>query len=508
MDVGDLSSSAGLAGSGSIPVATGVGIITSTTSATAGWWTPTSTIATAAANTDVVSSFLCSFFSRSLFPRLDTGRACRSCRRERRSVEFCNVIHPKRNHMSHLFVADESALQGLRRAGRGFSLRGLHVRRLQVPFMYNERAFRTRFSAPQSFFGRTYNNLGSISECKNGGVCVINKKNRTACKACRLRKCLMVGMSKSGSRYGRRSNWFKIHCLLQEQSHQAQTRLIKDPKSAYEKAFGSLDVANNNNNNNNNENPPGATSATNVMGIVTTTTTTANSYHHHHHHHHHQHHHQDRFPKRDDLRPQDIPAQLRAPDIPTARVSQDPLLRPVDLVRAPHELLRPEVSRFPMWRGPPFFHPALSHMQIINTPFFPFQQRFILPYVNQVGTPPMIASLTSSSSDSVSPRSTPSPKRDDDNGSGNRDECRGADGSCGQKNQIEAYDKSLAFLRSLGPEQEEPIDLSMKPGTKLDGLEGTDATGGGSTEEERSTDSEDNELLQDTGPPLDLTRKT
>lgn len=26
----------------------------------------------------------------------------------------------------------------------------------------------------------------------------------------------MVGMSKNGSRYGRRSNWFKIHCLLQQ----------------------------------------------------------------------------------------------------------------------------------------------------------------------------------------------------------------------------------------------------------------------------------------------------
>ncbi|KAG7161015.1 knirps-related protein-like [Homarus americanus] len=74
----------------------------------------------------------------------------------------------------------------------------------------------------KSFFGRTYNNLSQVHECKNGGQCVINKQNRTSCKACRLRKCLMVGMSKSGSRYGRRSNWFKIHCLLQEQASQLQ----------------------------------------------------------------------------------------------------------------------------------------------------------------------------------------------------------------------------------------------------------------------------------------------
>ena len=68
----------------------------------------------------------------------------------------------------------------------------------------------------KSFFGRTCNNQSVISECKNNYRCVVDKKNRTACKACRLRKCLMMGMSKSGSRYGRRSNWFKIHCLMQQ----------------------------------------------------------------------------------------------------------------------------------------------------------------------------------------------------------------------------------------------------------------------------------------------------
>lgn len=56
MDVGDLSSPAGLAGRGSISGATGVGVIANTTSATSGWWTPTSTITSATANTDVVSS--------------------------------------------------------------------------------------------------------------------------------------------------------------------------------------------------------------------------------------------------------------------------------------------------------------------------------------------------------------------------------------------------------------------------------------------------------------------
>ncbi|XP_054733714.1 knirps-related protein [Anastrepha obliqua] len=95
----------------------------------------------------------------------------------------------------------------------------------------------------KSFFGRSYNNLSSINDCKNNGECIINKKNRTACKACRLAKCLTVGMSKSGSRYGRRSNWFKIHCLLQEQQQQAAAAMAAHHNNQHQAAAAAAAAA-------------------------------------------------------------------------------------------------------------------------------------------------------------------------------------------------------------------------------------------------------------------------
>lgn len=267
----------------------------------------------------------------------------------------------------------------------------------------------------------------------------------------------MVGMSKSGSRYGRRSNWFKIHCLLQEQSNQVQTRM-KAPKPPYEKGFGSpLDVVNNNNNNNNN------VTSNNNNSIMN-----SSSYH-------------ERLPKRD--------------MIDLSRTPQD-LMRQSET----SHILRPESSRFPIWRGPPFFHPALTHMQLLNAPFFPFQQRFMVPYVGQMSPPPqqVTSMLSSSSSESLSPRSTPSPKAAEDLVAGTV--------SVSVSGGELSLDKSVAFLRSLGPEQEAPIDLSMKSGPGS-GSEPEAVT----SDDDKSTDSdeaEDDNGGNETVPPLDLTRKT
>lgn len=69
-------------------------------------------------------------------------------------------------------------------------------------------------------------------------------------------------MSKSGSRYGRRSNWFKIHCLLQEQQlqqqHHQQTQVGQQTKKPWEygKTTALLDIDNNTSSEPTSESPP------------------------------------------------------------------------------------------------------------------------------------------------------------------------------------------------------------------------------------------------------------
>ncbi|XP_072753793.1 uncharacterized protein [Anoplolepis gracilipes] len=81
----------------------------------------------------------------------------------------------------------------------------------------------------KSFFGRTYNKPPSaIPKCKKGDNCEINKRTRTSCKACRLKRCYLVGMCKEKSRYGRRSNSLKAKQALQERRDIQNEKLSND----------------------------------------------------------------------------------------------------------------------------------------------------------------------------------------------------------------------------------------------------------------------------------------
>ncbi|CAH8589751.1 unnamed protein product [Dicrocoelium dendriticum] len=63
----------------------------------------------------------------------------------------------------------------------------------------------------KGFFRRTV--LSNVRlECLSNNDCPITPANRNMCKSCRFRRCLAVGMSKSGSRIGRQPNAIKYYC--------------------------------------------------------------------------------------------------------------------------------------------------------------------------------------------------------------------------------------------------------------------------------------------------------
>ncbi|CAB3382739.1 Hypothetical predicted protein [Cloeon dipterum] len=306
----------------------------------------------------------------------------------------------------------------------------------------------------KSFFGRTYNNLSSISDCKNSGQCVINKKNRTSCKACRLRKCLVVGMSKSGSRYGRRSNWFKIHCLLQEQS------------------------------NNNNTIPQASPSPSSLLGGDSSSKPVKN--------------HNDNSSS--SWSPSSLPAQKKVCDSPppAAPLMQRPM-GPLFPGYGNNEASLAAFTAAAFWasrknemlspHGQPGLMPFLAASPFSNKNFlFPFagppspvakqqQQQPVLP--------PSAPRTASPASSTASSSCCSSPKEDQLTG--------------------------LALLRTLGPVQDSPMDLSARPALKTEPLECRQRLRLSVDERDRRQDDrpdKDEDLRPSKPPtPLDLTTK-
>lgn len=62
----------------------------------------------------------------------------------------------------------------------------------------------------KSFFCRNHRKQNLAGICARGGNCsVIGTSNRSICKACRMKKCIQVGMNPANSRFGRRPAWMK-----------------------------------------------------------------------------------------------------------------------------------------------------------------------------------------------------------------------------------------------------------------------------------------------------------
>jgi hypothetical protein len=281
-------------------------------------------------------------------------------------------------------------------------------------------------------------------------------------------------MSKSGSRYGRRSNWFKIHCLLQEQSNNNNTipqaspspNMLAETSKALHKASS-----------NNNENSSSSWSPSLLPP----------------------HHHK----KQQVVTPESPPPQrstsglipgyaanseasLAALTAAAFWASRNNTLLPPDLL-SPHN--QASLSPFFASAASPFANKSFLF------PFHPSSPKHHLPVAPHLSTstthsPP--PSSPASSSAASSPRTSccgASPKPQDEEVEGDAASLSG-----------------LALLRTLGPVQDSPMDLSVKPPSRHVRLEEararrrTDSGGGRAS-------SADEERERPTKPPtpLDLT---
>lgn len=198
-------------------------------------------------------------------------------------------------------------------------------------------------------------------------------------------------MSKSGSRYGRRSNWFKIHCLLQEQQLQQQQQHQQQHQNMQH---------------------------TQLSGNALQTKTVSWEY--------------TKSNVLLDIDNNNTPSEIKS--------ESPPYVQPLRLAKTPDSssfwLPRPNSSSVPHQHSLPYFISPF-----LQNPLQPIAHNYLLPFLPIRPPLPLEPLVISSSPSSLysSPTSIPTPKK----------ECT-----------PDETNKSLEKLRSLGPVQEQPIDLS------------------------------------------------
>ena len=274
----------------------------------------------------------------------------------------------------------------------------------------------------------------------------------------------MVGMSKSGSRYGRRSNWFKIHCLLQEQQQQQQAGnnpVLREPLNSKNSKVLPLwegltphfhdnkqplhlpsvvDV--DNNNTGTPKNFLDSKSRTLQPGHLMPVRTLPGATH---------------------------PGYGSAGEAAAALWAARNTLLPLQVTSHHHATSLPPLP-VPFLTSP-FLHGAGFHHPHHGGP--PASRNFLLPFVQSMATSPkhhgaerlaspaISSSSTASSSSSQSPSPIREGKHHKDTVEISRPELRFKHGD---ESRLANYDKSVAILQSLGPVQDQPIDLSLRSG--------------------------------------------